>query len=108
MAVQPKENPGSCQRIDGFFWTYPAFSGTILAGRGSIVVMLPYERHERILAALREERFLKIEELLRLTRSSLTTLRRSTACARSSPARRRSGSAPPPSATSPTGTSSCC
>jgi len=38
--------------------------------------MLPYERHERILAALRDQRFLKIEELLRLTRSSLTTLRR--------------------------------
>ena len=38
--------------------------------------MLPYERHERILSALGEKRFLKIEELLRLTRSSLTTLRR--------------------------------
>jgi DeoR/GlpR family transcriptional regulator of sugar metabolism len=38
--------------------------------------MLPYERHERILASLRDHRFLKIEDLLRLTRSSLTTLRR--------------------------------
>jgi len=38
--------------------------------------MLPYERHERILTALRDQRFLKIEELLRLTGSSLTTLRR--------------------------------
>jgi DeoR/GlpR family transcriptional regulator of sugar metabolism len=76
MAVKPKENPRSCQRIDGFFWTFPALSATILAGKVSIVVMLPYERHERILAALREERFLKIEDLLRLTRSSLTTLRR--------------------------------
>ena len=38
--------------------------------------MLPYERYERILSALGDQRFLKIEELLRLTRSSLTTLRR--------------------------------
>jgi DeoR/GlpR family transcriptional regulator of sugar metabolism len=38
--------------------------------------MLPYERHERILSALRDQRFLKIEDLLRMTRSSLTTLRR--------------------------------
>ncbi len=38
--------------------------------------MLPYERHERILGALRDRRFLKIEALLELTGSSLTTLRR--------------------------------
>lgn len=38
--------------------------------------MLPYERHERILGALRDQRFLKIEALLELTGSSLTTLRR--------------------------------
>ena len=38
--------------------------------------MVPYERYERLLAALREERFLKIERLLELTGSSLTTLRR--------------------------------
>ncbi len=38
--------------------------------------MLPYERHEQILTALRDRRFLKIEALLELTGSSLTTLRR--------------------------------
>jgi len=38
--------------------------------------MLPYERQERILTALGDRRFLKIADLLRLTRSSLTTLRR--------------------------------
>jgi DeoR/GlpR family transcriptional regulator of sugar metabolism len=38
--------------------------------------MLPYERHERILSALQDQRFLRIEDLLRMTRSSLTTLRR--------------------------------
>jgi len=38
--------------------------------------MLPYERQERILASLQDRRFLKIEDLLRLTGSSLTTLRR--------------------------------
>jgi DeoR family fructose operon transcriptional repressor len=38
--------------------------------------MLPYERHERILTALRADRFIKIEDLLRITGSSLSTLRR--------------------------------
>jgi DeoR/GlpR family transcriptional regulator of sugar metabolism len=38
--------------------------------------MLPYERQERILASLQDSPFLKIAELLRLTGSSLTTLRR--------------------------------
>ncbi|UCF96463.1 MAG: DeoR/GlpR transcriptional regulator [Spirochaetaceae bacterium] len=38
--------------------------------------MLPYERQELILEALNKERFLKIKELLDLTNSSLTTLRR--------------------------------
>ena len=38
--------------------------------------MLPYERQERILAALGDKRFLKIADLLQLTDSSLTTLRR--------------------------------
>ncbi len=38
--------------------------------------MLPYERHQRILTTLRDRRFLKIEALLELTGSSLTTLRR--------------------------------
>ena len=38
--------------------------------------MLPYERQELILDALKKERFIKINELLLLTNSSLTTLRR--------------------------------
>lgn len=38
--------------------------------------MLPYERHEQILNALKAEHFLKIEDLLRITGSSLSTLRR--------------------------------
>jgi len=38
--------------------------------------MLPYERQELILDALRKNRFIKINELLLLTNSSLTTLRR--------------------------------
>jgi DeoR/GlpR family transcriptional regulator of sugar metabolism len=38
--------------------------------------MLPYERHERILTAARADRFVKIEDLLRITGSSLSTLRR--------------------------------
>jgi DeoR family transcriptional regulator of aga operon len=38
--------------------------------------MLPYERYEQILHALETERFLKIEALLRITGSSLSTLRR--------------------------------
>lgn len=38
--------------------------------------MLPYERHRLILDILQKERFVKISELLRLTHSSLTTLRR--------------------------------
>jgi len=38
--------------------------------------MLPYERQELILDALEKERFIKINELLLLTNSSLTTLRR--------------------------------
>jgi DeoR/GlpR family transcriptional regulator of sugar metabolism len=38
--------------------------------------MLPYERHEQILSALKSERFLKVEDLLRITESSLSTLRR--------------------------------
>jgi DeoR/GlpR family transcriptional regulator of sugar metabolism len=38
--------------------------------------MFPYERQERILASLQESPFLTIENLLRLTGSSLTTLRR--------------------------------
>ncbi|OHD28459.1 MAG: hypothetical protein A2Y38_20615 [Spirochaetes bacterium GWB1_59_5] len=44
--------------------------------RYSASYMLPYERQERILASLQDRRFLKIEDLLRLTGSSLTTLRR--------------------------------
>jgi len=38
--------------------------------------MLPYERQELILNALKNKRFIKINELLVLTNSSLTTLRR--------------------------------
>jgi DeoR/GlpR family transcriptional regulator of sugar metabolism len=38
--------------------------------------MLPYERYELITTALRAERFVRIEDLLRITGSSLTTLRR--------------------------------
>ena len=38
--------------------------------------MLPYERYEHMLSALKAARFLKIEELLRATGSSLSTLRR--------------------------------
>ncbi len=38
--------------------------------------MVPYERYKKILQALHGDRFLKIEELLELTGSSLSTLRR--------------------------------
>ncbi len=38
--------------------------------------MFPYERHRMILDILKREQFVKISDLLRLTNSSLTTLRR--------------------------------